>query len=400
MKKIVVLIVVLVLAGAVGYWGWNQRSIGQMDKELAALASAQSTTVDAEQLLGSFSKTVTLARKAGQSRMPGFAARYDAVKAKCVALIQRSPGNAAEWVRANRAKAWSPIGSELRPKTRIDDKELVDAVRRLKSVCQTGMDAQDKTVYAMKALGMSAGSVKGMDGLAREVKTTAAQASDLACVGQGIAKVKGEARQKIQEGLREIDKANRKIERYADLSALANVCSDWQSAQTTIASSRSILSSLPSFPKAHQTKTAGALVQSDRAKVDDILSKIEPHVERARSELVKAHRQESTPMGRAQRTVGRLFNRAKDRVSQSRIGKEVAVSFKAMVLGTKMFYDMMDMNSGTDMMQWATRYEKDMNQLMDEVETVSTMDGWSLTGKNTFIEDLTDKAYEKAFRQE
>jgi DNA repair ATPase RecN len=266
-------------------------------------------------------------------------------------------------------------------------------------VAETGIAAQDKTSQSIKDLGIATTSVKGMPELAHEVKITAGQVADLAQVGQRIARIKGRARGQVQEGLREIDRANRKIEKYAELSTLRRACSDWDSAKETITSSKSTLSSLPSFPKSHQRQIADALVKSDRAKVNNMLSKIAPHVRRARSELSKAERQERTVAGRAKRTVGRFFNRAKKKISNSRIGREVTVSFKTMVLGTKIFYDMMEMDSNTDMMGWAMKYEGDMNQLMNEVEEVNNMEGWSLTGKNTFVEGLTDKAYEESFHK-
>lgn len=397
MKKAIAAITVIAIVGAAGYWGWNEYTIDQLSTELTVAASSQSTSADGQQFLKSFSRLVAVSRKAEQSKMALFGARYEALGTKCASMLKRSPSTTAQWVKTNRSSAWSPIGSELRPKDRISDKELVDAVRRLKSVCETGIAAQDKIAQSAKNLRVAPASIEGMAGLASEVKTTATQASDLAEVGQRIAKTKGRARGQVQEGLREIDRANRKIEKYAELSTLRTACSDWDSAQSTIASSRSALSSLPSFGKTYQTKTANALVKSDRAKVDDMLSKIGPHVRRARAELAKAEQQERTVAGRAERAVGRFFNRAKEKVSQSRIGREVTVSFKTMVLGTKMFYDMMDMDSSTDMMGWAMKYEGDMNQLMNEVEAVNNMDGWSLTGKNTFIEDLTGKAYEKSF---
>jgi hypothetical protein len=133
------------------------------------------------------------------------------------------------------------------------------------------------------------------------------------------------------------------------------------------------------------------------AKVDEILSETALHVRWVRAKLARAKRQEQTVAGRAERTAGRLLNRVTDKFSNSRIGKEVPMRFKTMVLGTRMFYDMMEMDSQTGMMRWAEKYEADMNQLMEEAEKVSHMDGWSLTGKNTCFEDWTNKAYEESF---
>ena len=484
MKKAIIAFFVLAILAAGGYWGWNAHTINKLRNELSEVAAAQSTSADAQDLLQSSSRLVTLSRTAADSKLPLFTERYEAIESECASLLKHAPSSAAHWIKTNRAKAtssigsapddtelidtirklksvcdtgiaaqdriitcvkdlgiqltsvegmpqitsevettatrsaellkrapsaaaervknnranaWSSIGSELSPKDRLSDTELIDAVRRLKSVCDTGIAAQDRIITAAKDLGIQPSTVKDMPLLATEVETTATQAAELAEVGQRIAKIKREARALVQEGLRAIDLANRDIEKYPELRTLRKVCTFWEAARFTIGSSRSTLSSLPSFKKSHQSKTAAALVTSDLSKINEMVSKVDAHVRMARSELAKAERQESTVAGRAKRTVGRLFNRAKEKFSQSRIGREVTVSFKTMVLGTKMFYDMMDINSSSDIKGWAIQYEGDMDQLMNEVDEVRKMDGWSLTGKNTFIEDLTDKAYQESF---
>lgn len=81
------------------------------------------------------------------------------------------------------------------------------------------------------------------------------------------------------------------------------------------------------------------------------------------------------------------------------MGREVAASLKGLVLGTKMFYDLMDVNSSTDIVSWARSYEGDMDQLMSEMDDIQRMDGWSITGKNTFIEDMVNEVHKKSFRE-
>lgn len=56
----------------------------------------------------------------------------------------------------------------------------------------------------------------------------------------------------------------------------------------------------------------------------------------------------------------------------------------------------MDVNSSTDIVSWARSYEGDMDQLMSEMDDIQRMNGWSITGKNTFIEDMVSEAHRKS----
>ena len=79
------------------------------------------------------------------------------------------------------------------------------------------------------------------------------------------------------------------------------------------------------------------------------------------------------------------------------MGKELGLSAKVLVLGTKAFYDLMDPDA--DPLTWALAYQGDVRQLMDETDEVMRMEGPSLTGKNSFIEDLVNRAYEGSFER-
>lgn len=399
-KKAFAVSIIISLFCALSYLGWNEFTIYQLQKELEAINTAQSTSADREHLTLFYGRLVSLSRRATKNNLPLYTQRYKSIVHKCILMLQRSPSFTAAWVKKNRKKALLPVGSINHPKDSISDSNLVDAVRNLKSICETGIAAQDGIVKSAEDLGIPTASIKGMHELAGEVKIAAIHASELAHVGQRVAKIKGKARARVQQGLRKIDQANRDIEKYANLDTLGEVCDDWQSAQDTITSAREVLSSLPLFEKAYQRKIAEALVKSDREKIDSILSKIKPHLYKARNELAKARSQERTVAGRTQRTVGRFLEKTKKKFSGSRIGREITLSFKTMILGTKIFYDMMDMDSNSDMMGWAMNYQKDMNQLLDEVEEVNKMDGWSLTGKNTFIEDFANRKYEESFNKD
>ncbi len=399
MKKLLATVVILLVLLVGGYWGWNYYALWEIDRSLQESDSGLTDSASPDDLLSSIDSIPSIFNKAKKSRMPFFKPRYSASADTCTTLLRDCPRKVTDWIEAKRSRDWLPVGSEMRVKSRVDDKALIATVRSLKETCNTGLSAQDKIAQATVEMEITADSVQGMRELATEIKRTARQAQDLARVGQEVAEIKGRVRKTIQEGLRLIDRANRKIERYAEVSTLRQVCVDWKVAQNIIESARGELHTvrLNDYPNAYQDDLALALVRSDQEKISKIISKISPHVSRAEAELRKAQRQESTFGGRAERHVGRFIDKAKRKVSQSRIGRELAVSFKTLVLGTKMFYDLMDMDSGGDIMSWALSYEDDMNQLMEEMDEIQSMEGWSLTGKNTFVEDIVDSQYKKSF---
>ena len=91
----------------------------------------------------------------------------------------------------------------------------------------------------------------------------------------------------------------------------------------------------------------------------------------------------------------KALGRATKSVSNSRVGKELKLSGKVLILGTHAMYSMMDPD--TDPISWAYSYTDDVEQLMQETDEVMRMDGPSITGKNTVIEDLVNSAYEASF---
>lgn len=305
------------------------------------------------------------------------------------------PKKIALWIAFNHASAWSGIGSEMNIKSSVEDKELVSTVKALKKVCNIGLRSQD--IIAKNAVDMQINlkQISGMPKLAKEIKTTAEHAKNLAYVGEVIADIKGDFRSQVQEGLVKIDKANRQIEKFAETSVYREVYQDWSSALQTLRRARRTITEPVTFSRDYQNDLAEALKASDLKKINEIISKIEPNVDKARTQLRNAEYVDSQPLGKLGRALGRMLHKG----SQSRIGKELAVTFKSLVLGTKMFYDLMDIDSNTDIISWSSQYQNDMNQIMDEMEEIQRMDGWSLTGKNTFIEDAVNKSHSKMFKK-
>lgn len=71
--------------------------------------------------------------------------------------------------------------------------------------------------------------------------------------------------------------------------------------------------------------------------------------------------------------------------------------FNLALLGTKTFFDVLDMKSSTDLKQWASNHKKDFDKLASDMRSIQDMDGWSLTGKNIPVEDFVNKAYQSEF---
>lgn len=193
------------------------------------------------------------------------------------------------------------------------------------------------------------------------------------------------------------------LERFASSNQIAAVYGQWNIASNKAEESKSSLYFYCS--NVHEQTIADNLFKESRETVSGISGKIVSHRNFVLSQYEEARREESTFVGSTGRAVQRgldrlasLVRRGAEKVAESRIGKEITLSVKALILGTKAFYDLMDPN--TDPISWAFSYQDDVDQLMNETDKVMRMEGPSITGKNTFIEDFVNRSYEKAFKKE
>lgn len=274
------------------------------------------------------------------------------------------------------------------------------SLKELNATAKIGISAQDIISQKIELLGFDPGRVQGMSDLAREVKSTADLALELGSTGKAIIKVKADFRKEIQGALRQIDNTNRVVDEYAEIHVLRSAYQDWVNALGTLANSGSILERAPRFRSEYQNDVARALTRDDRDKLMQMIDQISPSVQRAASGLRKAELAESTATGRIRRGLGRFIRDTSQKAGKSRMGREVGLAFKTLVLGTKAYYDLMELGPNEDLMSWAMSYEQDIDQLSRESEEIRQMDGWSLTGKNTFAESGVNNAYEKSFRNE
>lgn len=233
-KALIIGLVVIPILGVAGYWGYNEFMLASLEKSIGQAQRQLDSRAESGALLTSLATLADAGQRAQSQKMPVFEPKYDALKKKSEEAVRNAPSSGAKWVAVHRSLAWSAVGSEMRPRSEVDDKSLVCAARGLKSVCETGLGFQDKVASAAKRLGIETGQVQGMSDIASEIKKTATQAEQMAEVGKKMSSLKGRAKGKVQEGLKKIDRANRKIEKFAEVSTLRRVCYDWDSALSTI----------------------------------------------------------------------------------------------------------------------------------------------------------------------
>jgi len=106
--------------------------------------------------------------------------------------------------------------------------------------------------------------------------------------------------------------------------------------------------------------------------------------------------EESKPFG----SLARAFRRGTRKAGESRIGQELQFTFKNLVLGAKVYFEIMDAHTPGEIMSIAEQHEGDMENLQQNFEEIQGMDGWSLTGKNTPLERVVNKLYEQQFQEQ
>ncbi|MDH4270526.1 MAG: hypothetical protein OEW18_00970 [Candidatus Aminicenantes bacterium] len=192
------------------------------------------------------------------------------------------------------------------------------------------------------------------------------------------------------------------IERFSSSNQILSVHRQWDSACD--AAERSRASLYVASKTAHEKAIVDSLLNKSRGQVNSIVNELISHRDFVHEQYEEARNQESSMMGSATRSVQRGLERlrsfvgsAAQRAAESRIGKEIMLSAKTLILGTKAFYELLDPN--TDPVSWAFSYESDVDQLLNEANEINNMKGPSLTGKNTVIEDLVNRSYSAAFKK-
>jgi len=272
------------------------------------------------------------------------------------------------------------------------------AVNASKSLVQWLREARENTA-AIANLGIPS---KDIATITREIDKAVRQAREIIeWVNHGISAQK-RCRDRLGEAIEQAKTANTQLqhlERFASSDQILPVLIHWSSAASL---GRRALSDLEVRPPAKLKPLCERIVAPTRDSAGEVVNKIETHLRVVDAKYAEAVQQESTFLGSSARAgartmdyLGKLAGQTLDRAANSRMGREIGISVKMLILSHKMLYDMMDPDS--DPISWAFKYQDDMASLMDETDEVMRMEGPSITGKNTFIEDLVDIAYENSF---
>lgn len=210
----------------------------------------------------------------------------------------------------------------------------------------------------------------------------------------------------LLQALEKMDQSNNRLqnlEKFASSDDIMVVYNCWKDAEEEVLKAKSALNFHGSRGGDRQAIWDN-LVSKPRSNIESIHESVLAHKNYVGEQYVQAASEESTVQGNVTRTVQRGWNRLKqylgrqvEQASNTRIAKELSISVKLLILGTKAFYDLQ--NPNVDPLTWAFSYEGDVNNIMNETDQVMRMEGPSLTGKNTIVEDFVNIAYEKSFNK-
>lgn len=236
------------------------------------------------------------------------------------------------------------------------------------------------------------------------IKQDASHMTSLLGIVKEIIAAQKIANSRLESGIKKMDYANsrlQRLERYASSAVIKNVYDLWNDALSQVVSAKRALSA----PSQLSSLELSVWINCNRravSNVQEICLQAAKHRDFVQTKYIEARKDESTVQGSVARTTKRGMDRFKRwtkkkmaALSKTRIGREIGVSAKLLILSTKAFYDLQDPNK--DIKTWAMSYSGDVDKLMSEVREIERMDQPSITGKNTFIEGLVNKAYNKSF---
>ena len=310
--------------------------------------------------------------------------------------------------RQELEEAVALVGSKMVAALHADIEERLRVTRDAANA-PAAVDASKSLVQWLKATRKSTAEVatvgipgKDLEAVDREIERGAAQAHEIIrWVSEGISAQK-RCSDRLGDAIEQAKFANvhlQTLERYARSEDIRRVRDLWSSAASL---GRQAVRELNISPPGKVKPLCDRITQPTRDSACEVVDKIESHLRVVDSKYAEAVQQESTLLGSTARAgaravdfLGKLAGQAVDRAAQSRMGREIGISVKMLILSHKMLYDMM--NPDSDPISWAFKYQDDMMSLMDETDEVMRMEGPSITGKNTFIEDLVDMTYESSF---
>lgn len=283
--------------------------------------------------------------------------------------------------------------------------ESTNSVKEINSLSRSQLDHLSDSKSSLISLSSFGQNISFLKSCERTIDNSVNSIKNDLNLVDKIIQAQNRSNEIMKRALSKADDANNslnRLEKFAESSQIYNVYSDWASSLNEARQSRSALNM--STSNQHQRKIYDNLMSRTTSNVNQIVSRIEDHTNFVSSEYRKAQQEESNWASNISRATQRVANRAMgwlgervEEVSESRVGHEIGLSVKVLILGTKVFFDLMDPN--TNPLSWAMSYQGDVEQLMSETDEVMRMEGPSITGKNTFIKDLTNRAYNEAYRK-
>jgi len=186
---------------------------------------------------------------------------------------------------------------------------------------------------------------------------------------------------------------------YARSSNIKITLQYYQTVSSNLRSARNVLTSYPNGLSQPQKKMWDNLNIRALSNVNQIINKLASHINNVEQQYAQVKREEATLGGSMKRGAGRLFEKFTGKLrqaSQTKMGREIGVGVKTLLLGTKMLYDLQ--NPDKDLVTWALSYEDEVNKLMREVETVGKMKGASITDINVFMNPMMEKLVNEAYK--
>jgi len=238
---------------------------------------------------------------------------------------------------------------------------------------------------------------QGMDALAAVGKSAAKKADNLAKVYEDGIRAYADAKKQIQFALSTVQGSDAIPETDASVQQMRPCLDRWSAAGRRIGEAEASLKrpNLRHYGELYQSTLYVAALQTEATKLEKPITQFREAAGEILRLFDQAVQEESTLGGKLARSI----RRGTRTFAESRIGQELKVAFNSLVLGSKMFYEVMDMKPGSDIQRWAESHVQDMDRLSQDMQNIQNMDGWSLTGKNTPVEDLVNKMYDDRFRK-
>lgn len=314
-------------------------------------------------------------------------------------LASQLSTRAAEAAAAREVEIWAAIGNTGNNAKNVSLQTVADKAREEAAFSRETMALSDDVRACAWKCGKDQEPMhkQGMDALAVIGKSAARKADNLAKVYEDGIRAYADAKKQIQSALSTVQGRDAIPETDASVQQMRPCLDRWCAAGRKIGEAEASLKkpNPRQYGEPYQSTLYVAALQTEATKLEKPITQFREAAGKILRLFDQAVQEESTLGGKLARSI----RRGTRKFSESRIGQELKVAFDSLVLGSKMFYEVMDMKPGSDIQGWAESHMQDMDRLSQDMQNIQNMDGWSLTGKNTPVEDLVNKMYDDRFRK-